>query len=159
MTTVLIAIGLIMVLLAVLGSVLPIIPGPPLGFAALLVLSFAKDWEPFSHTFLIVCGVLALLIVLLDYVLPAEGARRYGASKFGVIGSILGVMVGLFFMPPLGIIAGALLGAVAGELLANKSGREALRAGWGVFLGFMVGTAIRFAFSVVMLFFYIKALF
>ncbi len=158
-TVVLIVTGLIMVLLAVVGSVVPVIPGPPLAFASLLVLSYAKGWEPFSSEFLIIAGALALLISVLDYILPAEGARRYGASKYGVIGAVVGIIGGFLIMPPLGIVIGALLGAVLGELAANKSGHDALRAGWGVFLGFMVGTGIRLAFSLAMLFFYVKALF
>lgn len=152
-------IGLLMAVLAVVGSVIPVIPGPPLGFAALLVISFAKSWEPFSSWFLIATGGLTLLVSILDYLLPAEGARRYGASRFGVIGAILGMAVGFLVMPPLGIVLGALLGAVAGELLANKGGREAMRAGWGVFLGFVVSAAIRLSFSLAMLFFCVKALF
>ncbi len=159
MTALLIVIGLMMALVAVVGSVIPVIPGPPLGVAALLVLSFAKNWEPFSLEFLIIAALLALLVVVLDYVLPAEGARRYGASRLGVIGSILGCVVGFFFIPPLGVFVGALMGAVAGELLANKSGHDAMRAGWGVFLGFILGTAIRLAFALVMLFFYVKEMF
>jgi uncharacterized protein len=159
LTTVLITIGLITALLAVAGSIVPVIPGPPLGFAALLLVSFAKNWEPFGTGFLITTGVLAVLIEVLDYVLPAEGARRYGASKFGVVGAILGMAAGFITMPPLGIVLGALAGAVAGELAASKGGREALRAGWGVFLGFVVVTVIRLAFTLAMLFFCVKALF
>lgn len=159
MTVLLIVIGLMLALLAVVGSVIPVIPGPPLSVAALMLLSFTKNWEPFSPTFLIVSGVAALIVVVLDYVLPVEGARRYGASKFGVIGSILGTVAGFLVMPPLGIVAGALLGAVAGELVAHKTGPQAVRAGWGVFLGFVVGTGIRVGFTLVMLFFYVKALF
>ena len=158
-TGTLIVIGLLMAVLAVVGSVLPVIPGPPLGFAALLVVSFAKGWEPFSPWFLIATGGLALVVSILDYLLPAEGARRYGASRFGVIGAILGAVTGFLVMPLPGIVIGALLGAVAGELLASKGGREALRAGWGVFLGFIAGAVIRLSFSLAMLFFCLKALF
>lgn len=159
MTVFLIVTGLIVAVMAVVGSIVPVIPGPPLSFAALLLLSYAMNWEPFSTEFLIVTGALALLIVVLDYVLPAEGARRYGASKFGVAGALVGIVAGFLIMPPLGIFIGALLGAVAGELATKKSGHEALRAGWGVFMGFIVGTGIRLAFTLAMLFFYVAALF
>lgn len=159
MTTLLIIVGLAMMVLAVVGSIVPVIPGPPLAFASLLVLSFAKGWEPFSLEFLIITGALAALISVMDYLLPAEGARRYGASKFGVAGAVVGIIGGFLVMPPLGIVIGALLGAVAGELAADKSGHEALRAGWGVFMGFMVGAGIRLAFCLAMLFFYVIALF
>ncbi|MCK9231108.1 MAG: DUF456 domain-containing protein [Syntrophales bacterium] len=159
MTAVLIVAGLIAAVLAVAGSVIPVIPGPSLSFAALLLLSFARNWEPFSTEFLIAAGVLALLIIVMDYILPIEGARRYGASKFGVAGALVGIVAGFLIMPPVGIFIGALLGAVTGELVTKKSGHEALRAGLGVFIGFMVGTVIRVAFTLAVLFFYIAALF
>lgn len=158
MTLFLIITGFLLALLAVLGSIFPLIPGPPLSVAALLILSYAKNWEPFSTEFLIITGSMALIIIVMDYVLPLEGARRYGASRYGVAGALLGIVAGFLLMPPVGIFIGALLGAVAGELATKKSGHEALRAGWGVFVGFMVGTGIRLAFTLAILFFYVTAL-
>ena len=159
LTILLIVLGLLIALLGIVGCLLPVIPGPPLSFVALLILSLAKDWEPFSGQFLIITGILAVVVSLVDYVLPAEGARKYGASKLGVTGSAIGMVIGFFFFPPVGIFVGAFLGAVVGELTASKGGKDALRAGWGVFVGIMVGTGIKLAFTGAMLFFYIKALF
>jgi len=100
-----------------------------------------------------------ILMTLLDYVLPAAGAKKYGASKTGIRGAIIGMATGFFFLPPWGMIIGAFLGAFVGELLAGKDSKKALRAGWGVFVGNILGTGLKLAFSGVALFFYIKEMF
>jgi uncharacterized protein YqgC (DUF456 family) len=158
LTVTLIILGLFLALLGLIGCLLPVIPGPPISFVALLVLSYAKNWEAFSVTFLVVMGVLTVVVVVLDYVGPAGGAKKYGASKTGVAGSVIGMLAGVFFFPPLGLFIGAFVGALVGELIARKGGKEALRAGWGVFVGIMVGTGLKLAFTGVILFFYIKEL-
>jgi uncharacterized protein YqgC (DUF456 family) len=158
LTVALIILGLFLALLGLIGCLLPVIPGPPISFVALLVLSYAKNWEAFSVTFLVVMGVLTVVVVVLDYVVPAGGAKKYGASKTGVAGSVIGMLAGVFFFPPLGLFIGAFVGALVGELIARKGGKEALRAGWGVFVGIMVGTGLKLAFTGVILFFYIKEL-
>ncbi|RZB30648.1 MAG: uncharacterized protein SRB1_02928 [Desulfobacteraceae bacterium Eth-SRB1] len=102
---------------------------------------------------------LTIFVTILDYVIPAGGARKYGASKWGVAGAMTGMLIGLFMFPPWGMIMGSFIGAFAGELLARKEGKKALRAGYGVFVGIMVGTGLKLAFSGTILFFYIKEMF
>jgi uncharacterized protein YqgC (DUF456 family) len=157
-TVALIILGLIVALVGLIGCILPVIPGPPLSYASLFILSIAKKWEPFSMTFLIVMGVLLVAVTMLDYVFPAIGAKRYGASKTGIWFSIIGMLVGVFFIPPWGMFIGAFAGAVMGELVFGKRGKTALRAGWGVFMGTMVGIGVKLAFSGVVIFFYVKAM-
>lgn len=100
-----------------------------------------------------------ILITILDYVVPVAGAKKYGASKLGVWGSIIGMLIGLIFFPPWGIFIGAFVGALAGELMARKEGKKVLRAGWGVFVGNMVGIGLKMAYSGFVLFVYIKEMF
>lgn len=159
MTIVLTIFGLLFALVGFIGCILPIIPGPPLSFLALIILSFAKNWEPFSSTFLIIMAILTILVTILDYIVPASGAKKYGASKLAVWGSTIGMLIGIFFFPPLGIFIGGFIGALAGELLTTKKAKKALRAGWGVFIGIMLSTGIKLTFCGVMLFFYIKEMF
>ncbi len=159
MTITLIILGLLVALVGLAGCILPVIPGPPLSFLALLILSYAKNWEPFSSAFLIIMAGLAIVLTIVDYVVPAAGAKRYGASKVGVWCSIIGMLIGLFFFPPWGMLIGAFVGAFAGELVVGKEGKKALRAGWGVFIGNMVGIGLKLAFSGVILFFYVKEMF
>ena len=101
-------------------------------------------------------AVLMLIVSVLDYIVPAGGAKKYGASKSGVWGSIIGMFAGFFFFPPWGILMGGIVGAFFGELLAGKEGRKALRASWGIFVGYMVSTGLKLVFSGTALFFYIK---
>ena len=159
MTTALIILGLLLVLIGFVGCLIPVVPGPILSFLALLTLAYAKNWEPYSATFLIIMGCAALIVTGLDYVVGVLGAKKFGASKWGLIGSVAGVLIGVFCFPPLGMLLGAIVGALAGELLAGKTGKAALRAGWGVFVGNVVGVGLKLAFCGIMLFFYIKALF
>jgi uncharacterized protein YqgC (DUF456 family) len=156
---VLIILGLLIAMVGLAGCILPVIPGPPFSFLALIILSWAKDWEPFSSTFLIIMAGLTILLTILDYVVPVIGAKKYGASKLGLWGSIIGILIGLFFFPPLGMLIGAIVGALAGELIAGKEIKKALRAGWGVFVGNMLVIVLKLAFSGVILFFYAKEIF
>jgi len=126
---------------------------------ALILLSFAKNWEPFSPTFLIVMGGLAVLVTILDYVVPVVGAKKYGASKLGVWISMIGMLIGVLFFPPWGMLIGAFVGALAGELLAGKEGRKSLRAAWGVFVGNVVGVGVKLAYCGAIIFFYVKEMF
>ena len=151
--------GLLIALVGLAGCIVPFIPGPPLSFFALILLSYAKNWEPFSATFLIVMAFLTLLVALSDYVVPAGGAKKYGASKYGVWGSFVGMLIGLFFLPPWGMLFGAILGAFAGELMSGKESSHALRASWGVFVGTMLVVGLRLTLSGVILFFYVKEMF
>ena len=159
MITTIIILGLLVSFTGFIGCIVPVIPGPPLSFLALIILSFAKNWEPFSPTFLICMAVLTLAVFVLDYIIPAGGARKYGASKSGVWGSIIGMPLGFFFLPPWGILIGGIGGALAGELIAGKESKMAFRAAWGIFVGYMASTGLKLVFSGVLLFFYIKEMF
>jgi uncharacterized protein YqgC (DUF456 family) len=156
---ILIVLGLLLALAGLIGCLLPVVPGPPLSFLALLLISLAKNWEPFSATFLIVMGCLTAAVAVMDYLIPIKGAQKYGASRYGIWGSMIGMLVGIFFFPPLGMILGAFLGAFLGELFAGRAGRDAVRAGWGTFMGTMLSTVLKVVFCGVVLFFYVKAMF
>lgn len=93
----------------------------------------------------------------MDYLLPIFTAKRYGASKFGIWGSILGMILGIVLFPPFGLIIGAFLGALFGELIFNKDKRNAAKAGLGVFIGTMLGIVVKLSVSGVIAFFFVKA--
>jgi uncharacterized protein YqgC (DUF456 family) len=159
MATVIIILGFVLGLVGLAGCVLPFLPGPPLNFAALILLSLAKDWEPFGPVFLVSMGILTAGVTVLDYMVPAIGARRFGASKAGVWGSVIGMIVGLVLFPPWGMLLGAFLGALVGELIVGKQGKTALRAGWGTFVGTMIGTGLKLAVSGIMFYVYVIEMF
>ena len=159
LTVVIIIFGLILAVSGLIGCIVPIVPGPPLTFISLLFLSYAKNWEPFSANFLYLMGGLNLVVFIMDYIIPAGWAKKYGASKFGVFCSVVGMLIGLFVFPPFGLFFGGLIGAVAGELFAGRAGRDALRAGWGAFIGNIVSIGLKMGLCGVMLFFYVKEMF
>jgi hypothetical protein len=117
-------------LVGLVGCVVPGIAGPPFSFLGLILLSITRSWEPFSPGFLVAMAVLTAVVTALDYVVPAAGARRFGASKTGFWGAVAGMLVGLVAFPPFGLIFGAFFGAIVGELWVGKQSHEALRAGW-----------------------------
>ena len=147
-TILLVVLGAVFLLAGLAGCILPVLPGPPLAYLALICVSIAQDWEAFSPLFLIGWGVGAALVTAADMVVPVWGARRYGASKAGIWGAILGMLIGTFFFPPFGLILGAWIGALAGELAAGKRASRAIYASWGVFVGTMAGVVLKLVYCV-----------
>ncbi|NIM57379.1 MAG: DUF456 family protein [Candidatus Aminicenantes bacterium] len=156
---ILIILAVICVIIGIIGCIVPGIAGPPFSYASLILLSIAKRWEPFSAKFLIIMAVVTVIVTALDYILPAAGAKKYGASKLGFWGAIFGMIIGILFFPPLGMIIGAFIGAIVGELLRGKQSFEALKAGWGVFMGVMLGVLLKLIATGIMTFYFIRALF
>ena len=146
------------VVVGFIGCIVPGIAGPPFTFLALILLSLAKKWKPFSIEFLIGMAVLTIGVTVLDYMMPAMGAKKFGASRFGFWGAIIGMVFGIIYAPPFGMIIGAFLGAIIGEVIKGKEGIEALKAGWGVFLGVMLGMILKLIAWGIMTFYFIKAL-
>lgn len=155
---VLIVAGVMLLVLGLLGCVLPIIPGPPLSFIGLLIQQFRSS-PPFSTELLVVLGVLTVAVTILDYIVPVWGTKKFGGTKYGVWGSTIGLVLGLFCFPPLGIIIGPFLGAVVGELIAGQEMGRALKAGLGSFIGFLAGTIMKLAISIAMIVFFVKSFF
>ena len=142
MDVLLIVLGTILMIGGILGSVLPFLPGPPLSYAGLLLLHFTERHQ-FSTRFLIIWAIISAVTYLIDYIIPVWGTKRFGGSKQGIWGSIIGLVAGIFFFPPFGIIIGPFAGAVVGELIAGKNSSDAFRAGMGSFIGFLIGTFIQ----------------
>lgn len=158
MEWILIGTGLLFLTAGIIGSVVPIIPGPPLSFISLLFLEGARDGEQFTIIFLVVMAVISVLVSLIDNILPIVGAKIYGASKAGIWGAILGMISGIWFFPPLGIIFGALAGSIAGELIAGKSFFRAWKAGLATFVGNLAAVIVKLTFCFVTAYYFIKIL-
>jgi len=158
MDIVLLIIGLAVSLAGLAGCIIPILPGPPLSYGALVIIALVRK-NSFSWTFMIIMGVIAAIVTMLDFVLPAAGAKRYGGSSWGVWGSAAGMFIGIFVIPPWGMLICGFAGAVAGEIIAGKKGRDIFRAGWGVFVGTFVATVLKLIASGVMLYYYVVNMF
>ncbi|WP_321995934.1 DUF456 domain-containing protein [Draconibacterium orientale] len=155
MDILLIVLGALFIISGVLGCVLPIIPGPPLSYIGLLLLHFTERYQ-FSSKFLIIWAVITVVVYALDYLIPAWGTKKFGGSKRGVWGSIIGLVIGMFFFPPFGIIIGPFVGAVVGELTVGKDSGAALKSGFGSFMGFLAGTLLKLIASGMMTWYFIK---
>jgi uncharacterized protein YqgC (DUF456 family) len=149
--------GFLLLAVGFVSCVIPILPGPVISYLALILLSLARGWDTFSVATLAVLGALAVSMTVLDNVLPVLTARKWGAGKGGIWGSIVGMIAGMFLFPPFGAILGTFAGAVIGELIAGKMTGKALQAGWGVFAGTMLSAAVKLAVSGAIAFFYIRA--
>jgi uncharacterized protein YqgC (DUF456 family) len=131
------------------GSVLPVLPGPPLIVAGALVHAIATDFRPVGGGRLALLVALAVASYALEYGVTALGARRLGGSRWAVIGAVAGGIVGLV-LGPLGLVIGPLIGAVAAELLATGELRQSVRSGVGAVLGAVAGVVMKLAVSVAM---------
>jgi uncharacterized protein YqgC (DUF456 family) len=155
MDTLLIISGVILLVAGIAGCVLPVLPGPPLSYVALLFLHFTGKYQ-LSVKFLITWAVITILVSIIDYLVPVWGAKKFGASNRGVWGSVIGLVAGLFIFPPLGIIIGPFIGAVIGEMTAGKEANQALKAGCGSFVGFFTGVLLKLIASGLMTWYFIK---
>lgn len=134
-------VGLLFVLAGVVGSILPLIPGPPLAYVGLLMQQFTSH-PPFSIKFLLLWAAITVAVFFLDMLVPVYGTQRFGGTRYGMWGTTIGIVIGLFFAP-WGIIVGPFLGALVGELMARNPSGKALRAAFGSFLGFLLGTLLK----------------
>lgn len=150
----LLIVGFVFMIIGILGSLLPVLPGPPLSWVGLLLLyltkSIANDWWFLGITF-----VVALLVFILDYIIPAIGTKKFGGSRAGMIGTTIGLIIGIIAPIPLGIIIGPFLGALIGELINNADSNKALKAAFGSFLGFLTGTFMKLVLSLIYFWFFI----
>lgn len=131
------------------GVVLPAIPGSVLLIAGAVLVGWAEGFTRVSGWTVAACGVIGIGIWVVDFVAGVLGARAFGASKWAVIGSGVGLLVGLFLGLP-GIILGPAVGALAFEYARDPNFDRALRAGVGAFVGFVLGTAVKVALSFVL---------
>ena len=128
------------------GCIVPILPGVVLAYIGYLCLYFCS-YADISVAWLIVFGALTLFVSLLDYVLPSYMTKKFGGSKAGERGAMVGAAIGIF-AGPIGVIVGPFVGAVVGELLHDSNNKDkALKSGFGSFLSYFVGTGIKLALS------------
>ena len=156
--TVLMILSGICIVVGIMGCILPVLPGPPVSYAGLILLQLTSR-HPFTIVFLIMFATLTILVTILDYVIPVYGTKKLQGSKYGIWGSAVGLFIGLIFFSLPGIIIGPLLGAFLGELISGKKPDKAVRSSLGSLLGFLVGTAIKLIVSLVMAYYFIVNVF
>lgn len=148
-------IAAILVVVGLVGTVLPALPGLPLVFAGMLLAAWAGDFQQISVFTVVVLGILTLLSLAIDFWATALGAKRVGASRKALVGAVLGTFAGIFF-GPIGLFVGPFVGALAGELLHNRKldGRglgQATKVGFGTWLGIVFGAVLKLTLAFAMI--------
>jgi uncharacterized protein YqgC (DUF456 family) len=130
-------------LVAFAGIILPVLPGVPLAAVGVLLAGWIVGFQEVTWAVIGWVVALAVLAQISDYAGNIVGAKYYGASKPGLWGGIFGSLAGLVLLPPFGFLIGAVAGAVAAELLNNRSFPEAVRSGLGAFVGTLGGIVVK----------------
>jgi uncharacterized protein YqgC (DUF456 family) len=140
----------VLVVVGIVGTVLPALPGVPIVFAGMLVAAWADGFQHVGLWTLIGLGVLTIIAVAVDFLAGLAGAKRVGASRVALIGAAVGTLVGIFFGIP-GLLLGPFLGALIGELVAGGTLQRATHVGIGAWIGFLVGTVLKLGVAFAML--------
>ena len=151
METLLIILALVFGIIGLLGSVLPALPGAPLSYIGLLLLLPCERADISSAT-LWVTGIFLAIVSILDYIAPVWLTNLSGGGKQATRGSMAGLIAGLFFFPPWGLIVGPFVGAFIGELMEGSSKGKALKVALMSFVGFLLTTGLKIIYSGVLLF-------
>lgn len=154
----LITLAVILLIVGIVGSVLPVLPGPPLSWLGLLTLKFVPS---VSHrlpwSVIIAVGLFTLLVAILDNVLPIWSTKRIGGNKMVVWGAGVGFIAGFWF-GPFGIILGPFVGALMGGLISGSRIKAALKHASGALIGFFAGIVLKFINLGVILYWFVKIL-
>jgi len=143
----LLIIGSVLMVLGIIGSIVPVMPGPVFSLAGLVLLYVGKP-DSISILSLVIFGSVVVMLVVADYVAPILGAKFSGASRKGLFGAILGCLVGIIFFPPIGMFIGAFVGAIIGEMADGKESTKAVKAGIGTLLGSLFTIILQTVFAI-----------
>lgn len=155
MDTLLIILALVFGIVGLLGSILPALPGAPFSYLGLLLLLPCEGVE-ISAASLWVYGIFLAIVSILDYIAPVWLTNLSGGGKQATRGSMAGLIAGLFFFPPWGLIIGPFVGAFIGELMEGSSKGKALKVALMSFVGFLLTTGMKMIYSGVLLFMIVK---
>jgi uncharacterized protein YqgC (DUF456 family) len=148
MDVVWIVLGGLCILAGIVGSVAPLLPGPPLAYIGLLLLQLTSN-PPYSLTFLLIWAGIVIAVSILEYLIPVYGTKKLGGSKYGLWGCSIGLFAGIWF-GPWGVFLGPFVGAFLGELIASQQSGQAFKAAFGSFVGFLFSTVLKLVVCVIM---------
>ena len=135
----------ILLIVGVIGSVFPVLPGPPISYSAILLLHFFTPYQ-FDTGLLITLSIFVVVITFLDYWFQFYGVKKNGGGQKATNGTLIGLLVGIFFFPPIGILLGPFTGAYVGAKMEGND-ENAIRIAFGSILGFLGGTVLKLLVS------------
>lgn len=151
MDIVLLLVGFCCMVLGIIGSFAPVLPGPGLSWLGILLL-YCTNAVPMNYWILGATLVVTIVISILDYTIPAQGTKRFGGSSYGIWGTNIGLVIGIFAPIPFGFLIGPFVGAFVGELIYNSTDhKRALKAATGSFIGFLVSSFMKFVVCMIFL--------
>ncbi|MBG6062815.1 uncharacterized protein YqgC (DUF456 family) [Flavobacterium sp. CG_9.1] len=151
MDILLLILGFVCIMVGLLGSFLPVLPGPSMSWIGLALLYFTNA-VPANYWILGITLVITVIVSVLDYVIPAKGTKKFGGSSYGIWGTNIGLVVGIIAPVPFGFLIGPFVGALIGELIFDyKDHNRALKAATGSFVGFLASTFMKFLICVLFL--------
>lgn len=148
---VLFSVSLLIMLMGMSGIVIPIVPSIPLVWLGAFVFALCTHFEKISGMLLVVFALLTIFSIVLENLGSVYGAKKFGATRWGIIGSLIGTCVGFYLSGPIGLILGHIIGTVIFELIGGKDYRGALKSGLGNFVGFLGGSIIKFFIGLAMI--------
>lgn len=157
MDLLLFAIGLICVLTGIVGAILPALPGPPFSWLGLLLL-YLTDSIPMNYFFISITFIIATAVYVIDLVLPAWGTKKYGGSKEGSYGALIGIFAALFIpiFGPFGFIVFPFIGAFIGELIFNPNSQNKFKSAMGSLIGILAGTILKLTLAFSYFYFFVN---
>lgn len=157
--------AIVVLIIGLIGDIIPGIPGTPVSYLALLLIHWT-DKVSYSSQFLMITGLICVVITVLDYVVPVWGTKKFGGTKAGSRGSTIGLIISILVLPMLGIVigpfgiigllGGPFVGAYVGEKIGGTPDNRAWRSAFGSFIGFLTGTLMKIAYTLVIGFFVVK---
>jgi uncharacterized protein YqgC (DUF456 family) len=143
-------IALVIIAIGFVGTFVPLLPGVPVVFAGIVAYAAMTGFREIGFLLLAFFLILTIFSVAVDWLATGIGARKFGASGWGIAGALIGLFIGLILFPPFGALIGALIGAVALELLKGRTARESLRSGIGALVGYILSFAVDFGIAALM---------
>ncbi len=152
-------ITVLLILTGIIGTIVPFLPGEPLIFLAAVVYGIGFGFDRIGVYIYITLGVLVAFSLIVNYIATSLGAKKFGASAFGMVGAVLGAIIGFIIGNIIGLLIGPFIGAFIGEFIKGGKTEGSLKAGLGAVIGFFAGGITRFLIALVMIILVIYGIF
>ena len=156
---ILFAISVMIMLVGMAGIIVPIIPSIPLIWLGAFLYAIFTHFEKITWMLLLIFALLTIFSIVLENLGNVYGAKKFGATRWGIIGSVVGTGVGFYIGGPVGLILGPIVGTVVFELIGGKGYKGALKSGLGNFVGFLGGSIIKLIVGLTIIFIFIWKVF